>query len=201
MTMTLLLGAVVVLAVALAVAIVALVRGGGRHDDATILGDQIEDAAHAQARAVERLERELRGEIVENARGSRTELAGSFAQLQQTLAAQLTSVATVQNNQIEGFAQQLGKLVAGNAGYGETFLMDNQGALVCATTKTTDYWQGDEAKWQRAFNEGKGEVFIDRPKFDHSSSQRLAQISIPVLDNGAAIGAVTVGISIDKLQK
>jgi DNA recombination protein RmuC len=115
MTMMLLLAAVVVLAVALAVAIVALVRGGGRHDDVAVLGDQIEDAAHAQARAVERLERELRGEIVENARGSRTELAGSFAQLQQTLAAQLTSVATVQNNQIEGFAQQLGKLVAGNA--------------------------------------------------------------------------------------
>ena len=54
MTMTLLLAAVVVLAVALAVAIVALVRGG-RHDDAAVLGDQIEDAAHAQARAVERL--------------------------------------------------------------------------------------------------------------------------------------------------
>ncbi|VWC28417.1 DNA recombination protein RmuC [Burkholderia metallica] len=115
MTMTLLLAAVVVLAVALAVAIVVLVRGGGRHDDTAVLGDQIEDAAHAQARAVERLERELRGEIVESARGSRTELAGSFSQLQQMLAAQLTSVATVQNNQIEGFAQQLGKLVAGNA--------------------------------------------------------------------------------------
>ncbi|HDR8856108.1 TPA: DNA recombination protein RmuC [Burkholderia territorii] len=115
MTTTLLLAAVVVLAVALAVAIVALVRGGGRHDDAAMLGDRIEDAAHAQALAVERLERELRGEIVENARGSRTELAGSFSQLQQTLATQLTSIATVQNNQIEGFAQQLGKLVAGNA--------------------------------------------------------------------------------------
>ncbi|KVT85160.1 recombinase RmuC [Burkholderia territorii] len=115
MTTTLLLAAVVVLAVALAVAIVALVRGGGGHDDAAVLGDRIEDAAHAQALAVERLERELRGEIVENARGSRTELAGSFSQLQQTLATQLTSIATVQNNQIEGFAQQLGKLVAGNA--------------------------------------------------------------------------------------
>lgn len=98
-------------------------------------------------------------------------------------------------------ADHLRTLVAAHAGYGETFIMDNQGALVCATAKTTDYWQGDEAKWQRAFNEGKGEVFIDRPKFDDSSSQRLAQISVPVLDNGAAIGAVTVGISIDKLQK
>ncbi|PFH26701.1 MULTISPECIES: DNA recombination protein RmuC [Burkholderia] len=115
MTTTLLLAAVVVLAVALAVAVVVIVRGGGSHDDAAVLGDQIEDAAHAQARAVERLERELRGEIVENARGSRTELAGNFSQLQQTLATQLTSIATVQNNQIEGFAQQLGKLVAGNA--------------------------------------------------------------------------------------
>ncbi|HGL5235614.1 TPA: DNA recombination protein RmuC, partial [Burkholderia multivorans] len=82
---------------------------------AAVLGDQIEDAAHAQARALERLERELRGEIVESARGARTELGGSFAQFQQTLAAQLTSVATVQNNQIEGFAQQLATLVAGNA--------------------------------------------------------------------------------------
>ncbi|WP_261509965.1 DNA recombination protein RmuC [Burkholderia multivorans] len=115
MTITLLVAALVVLAVALAVAVVALVRGGGRHDDAAVLGDQIEDAAHVQARALERLERELRGEIVESARGARTELGGSFAQFQQTLAAQLTSVATVQNNQIEGFAQQLATLVAGNA--------------------------------------------------------------------------------------
>ncbi|CAB5280901.1 RmuC family protein [Burkholderia multivorans] len=115
MTIALLVTALVVLAVALAVAVVALVRGGGRHDDAAVLGDQIEDAVHAQARALERLERELRGEIVESARGARTELGGSFAQFQQTLAAQLTSVATVQNNQIEGFAQQLATLVAGNA--------------------------------------------------------------------------------------
>ncbi len=84
--------------------------------------------------------------------------------------------------------------------HGETFVMDNQGALVCATAKTTDYWQGDEAKWQRAFNEGKGAVFIDRPKFDDSSSQRLAQISVPVMDGAVAIGAITVGVSIEKLK-
>lgn len=98
-------------------------------------------------------------------------------------------------------ADYLRTLVAGNAAYGETFIMDDQGALVCATAKTTDYWQGDEAKWQRAFNEGKGGVFIDRPKFDDSSAQRLAQISVPVLDKDIAIGAITIGISIDTLQK
>ena len=114
MTTTLLTAAVILLAVALAVALVIVARGAGRHDDAALLGEQIEDAAHEQARAYERLERELRGEIVESSRGSRTEMAGSFARLQQTLAAQLTSVATVQNNQIDGFAQQLAKLVAAN---------------------------------------------------------------------------------------
>ena len=97
-------------------------------------------------------------------------------------------------------ADHLRTLIADGHGHGETFIMDDQGALVCATAKTTDYWQGDEAKWQRAFNEGKGSVFIDRPKFDDSSAQRLAQISVPVLDKGVAIGAITVGVSIDQLK-
>jgi hypothetical protein len=79
--------------------------------------------------------------------------------------------------------------------------MDDQGALVCATAKTSDYWQGDEAKWQRAFNGGKGDVFIDRPKFDESAGARIAQISVPVMENGRAIGAVTVGVAIEKLAR
>lgn len=86
------------------------------------------------------------------------------------------------------------------AAHGETFVMDDQGALVCATAKTTDYWQGDEAKWQRSFNDGKGAVFIDRPKFDDSSAQRLAQISVPVMDGDVAIGAITVGVTIENLK-
>lgn len=97
-------------------------------------------------------------------------------------------------------ADRLRALLGTSAAHGETFVMDNQGALVCATARTSDYWQGDEAKWQRAFNDGKGSVFIDRPKFDDSSAQRLAQISVPVLDGGAAIGAITVGVSVEKLK-
>ena len=97
-------------------------------------------------------------------------------------------------------ADRLRALAAANPAYGETFLMDDQGAIVCASHKTSDYWQGDEAKWQRAFNNGKGAVFIDRPKFDDSAAQRLAQISVPVLDKGVAIGAITVGVAAEKLK-
>jgi len=37
-------------------------------------------------------------------------------------------------------------------------------------------------------------------QFDDSSAQRLAQISVPVLDNGIAIGAITVGVSTENLK-
>ncbi|HEX2530062.1 MAG TPA: DNA recombination protein RmuC, partial [Burkholderiaceae bacterium] len=50
-----------------------------------------------------------------SAQSTRQEMSGSLAQFQQTLAAQLTSVATVQNSQIDSFAQQLAKLHEVNA--------------------------------------------------------------------------------------
>ena len=60
--------------------------------------------------ANERIERELRNEIKESAQSNRQEMAQSVAQFGQTLGAQMTNIATVQNNQIDGFAQQLVKL-------------------------------------------------------------------------------------------
>jgi len=63
----------------------------------------------------ERSERELRLQMQSNAQGARQEISSNFGQLQQTLAAQMTSVATLQNNQIDSFAQQLVKLNATNA--------------------------------------------------------------------------------------
>src|ERR1700754_4730825 len=96
---TALLAAVVVLAVALAIALIVLLRGGararedGRFDE---LGGRIASSAQAQTREFERLERELRNDITETARVSRTELSGGFSQFQQTLAAQFTSMTSVQ---------------------------------------------------------------------------------------------------------
>jgi ABC-type phosphate transport system ATPase subunit len=97
-------------------------------------------------------------------------------------------------------ADHLRQLTATSPLYSETFVMDNQGALVCENMKTSDYWQGDEAKWQRSFAEGKGAVFIDRPKFDDSSKEHLAQISLPIMKDGKAIGAITIGIDVDKIK-
>ncbi|TDN69017.1 DNA recombination protein RmuC [Paraburkholderia sp. BL10I2N1] len=113
-----LLAAVLILAIALVVALLVLMRGRNDANQEVRfaeLGKRVTDASDAQARAYERLERELRNEITETARVSRLELGGGFSQFQQALAAQLTSIATVQNSQIDGFAQQLVKLTESNA--------------------------------------------------------------------------------------
>src|SRR5687767_12034473 len=82
--------------------------------------------------------------------------------------------------------------------YGEILLMDNKGALVCSSVKSSDYWQGDEPKWIRAFNAGAGATFMDEARYDESTGQTLAQLSVPVRSAGAVIGVLTVGIRADR---
>lgn len=82
----------------------------------------------------------------------------------------------------------------------ELFLMGNQGANIAMTNKTSDYWQGDEAKWQKSFNNGTGAVQIGDVEFDESAQAYLVQVSVPVMDGGQAIGAITIGINLDELE-
>jgi len=64
------------------------------------LGDSLRQDA-------ERLERELRTEVQDSARGTRQELAGTMSLFQQTLLAQSGDVARTQNEQIDSFRTQL----------------------------------------------------------------------------------------------
>ncbi|MFH1397444.1 MAG: hypothetical protein ABIH27_02700 [Candidatus Omnitrophota bacterium] len=87
---------------------------------------------------------------------------------------------------------------------GEFFLMDLNGALVGETNKTSDYWQGDEDKHIKTCQiGGQGATFIDKIKYDESSLKFSRQVSVPVIDpdTGNAIGAITVGVDLDKLIK
>lgn len=81
----------------------------------------------------------------------------------------------------------------------EAILTGNQGANVAITAVTSDYWQGDEPKFVRSFSDGAGAVFIDRPKRDQSTGEVTAQVSVPVMDNGKAIGTLTWGVLVDQL--
>jgi DNA recombination protein RmuC len=70
--------------------------------------------ADAQRDAAERLQREVRAEVLEQARGNRAELAESIGRFARQVTAQASSVAQIQNAQIDGFAQQLVRLTESN---------------------------------------------------------------------------------------
>ena len=97
-------------------------------------------------------------------------------------------------------AKRMSELEKSQPYFFELFLMDNQGANVAMTNKTSDYWQGDEAKWQESFKGGAGAVHIGEVEFDESAQDYLVQISVPVMEGGSAIGAITIGVNIDDLE-
>jgi hypothetical protein len=83
--------------------------------------------------------------------------------------------------------------------YAEIFAMDNQGANVCMTDKTSDYWQGDEAKFTESYKGGTGAIHISDVKFDDSTQVYMVQVSVPVKDGDQVIGAITIGIDVEKV--
>lgn len=84
----------------------------------------------------------------------------------------------------------------------EVFIMDAHGLNVAASGATSDYWQGDEAKFQETFPKGAGAVHFGEVEFDESSQTYQAQISITITDptSGAPIGAMTIGIDAEALM-
>lgn len=82
----------------------------------------------------------------------------------------------------------------------EIFVMDNQGAIVCENDLTSDYWQGDEAKWTNSYKDGKGGIEVGELKLDQSVDAMIQQISLPMFDtNGSVIGAITIGVVPNRL--
>lgn len=83
--------------------------------------------------------------------------------------------------------------------YTEIFVMDNKGLNVGQSDVTSDYWQGDEAKWQKTYQVGPDAIHVSDVEQDESTQQFQAQVSMPIVDGGEVIGAVTAGINVDAL--
>ncbi len=84
--------------------------------------------------------------------------------------------------------------------FAEIFVMDNLGANVAMTDKTSDYWQGDEDKFIKSYNGGKGGLHISDVEFDDSTQAYLVQVSVPVKDRGKVVGAITFGVDVDRIE-
>ncbi|MBN1592579.1 MAG: hypothetical protein JW941_04955 [Candidatus Coatesbacteria bacterium] len=97
-------------------------------------------------------------------------------------------------------AKEIKSIVAKHTVIIEAFVMDNQGAVVGENNMTSDYWQGDEAKWQNSYNNAKGGIDVGKAKLDSSANVVLQQVSLPIVaQDGSVIGAVTYGIAVDRL--
>ena len=107
-------------------------------------------------------------------------------------------VNTVLANELSKFLK--GKKAASDGLITELFVTDNKGLNVGQRDVTSDYMQGDEAKWKKSYGAGPGALFIDEVEFDESSKSFQAQVSGTVVEGGKAIGAITVGMNVEKLQ-
>ncbi len=85
----------------------------------------------------------------------------------------------------------------------EIFVMDNKGLNVGQSSITSDFWQGDEDKFIKTFNEGAGAVFIDKPEWDADLKIWRSQISKPITesDGKTLIGAITMEINLTELER
>src|SRR4029079_4187276 len=90
-------------------------------------------------------------------------------------------------------AQALQAVLASNPGWGEAFATDARGAIVCMSQRTSDYWQGDEAKFTRAWAGGAGALFVSAAEKDESTGLQLFHISVPVMVAGKVGGVLTFG--------
>ena len=84
----------------------------------------------------------------------------------------------------------------------EILLMDGIGLNVAVSHITSDYWQGDEAKYQQTFVIGPDAVHIGEIEFDESSQTYQSQLSFTVTDpdSGEPLGAMTVGVNAEALM-
>lgn len=97
----------------------------------------------------------------------------------------------------------LTQIQAASAGlFTEIFVMDAKGLNVGQSSITSDFWQGDEGKFQKTFPNGAAAVFIDDPEFEDKSQTWRAQVNLTVSDkDNKPIGAVTVEYNLTELAR
>ncbi|MDJ0640320.1 MAG: PDC sensor domain-containing protein [Paracoccaceae bacterium] len=109
-------------------------------------------------------------------------------------------IADVLNNATSEYLRE--RVEAAGGQITEVFVMDAQGLNVAASSVTSDYWQGDEAKFQKTYGMGAGASHIGDVEFDESTQTYQGQISVTITDpaTGQPIGAMTVGVDAEALM-
>lgn len=102
------------------------------------------------------------------------------------------------NNPLAEYLRQVQTMSDGL--YTEIFVMDEHGLNVAASDVTSDYWQGDEAKYLAIREAGPHAVYVGRVEQDASTQLFQVQVSVPVVDGSRVIGVVAVGVDAGRLR-
>jgi len=98
----------------------------------------------------------------------------------------------------------LTQIQAGSGGlYTEIFVMDAKGLNVGQSSITSDFWQGDEGKFQKTFPKGKGAIFIDEAELHEGTKTWRTQVNLTITDKQTdkPIGAITVEYNLTELAR
>jgi len=85
--------------------------------------------------------------------------------------------------------------------YSEIFVMDRNGLNVGQSNISSDYWQGDEAKFTETYPNGPKAVFIDEPEFRDDIGVWVVQVNVSVADGATPIGAATFEVNLTELDR
>ena len=84
--------------------------------------------------------------------------------------------------------------------FSEMFITDNLGLNVAMSKPTSDYWQGDETKFEKTFNSQSDKLYIDSIRYDQSAKKFQSQVSLRIMypTNEQAIGMMTIGVDVEQ---
>ncbi len=85
-----------------------------------------------------------------------------------------------------------------NGKISEVFVFDNRGYILGLSQITSDYWQGDEEKYSRVFEDNEPMNF-SRIQFDSSTRKFQVSVTMPVFDpdTGEKVAGITFGFDAD----
>ena len=81
------------------------------------------------------------------------------------------------------------------------FVMDAVGLNAGQSAITSDFWQGDEAKWQQTFLVAPDAVFIDEVEINEDTGTEIRQLNMSIAQDGRVVGAITVDVNITELRR
>lgn len=81
------------------------------------------------------------------------------------------------------------------------FVMDGSGLNAGQSAITSDFWQGDEAKFQNTYKVGPDAVFIDEVEMNEDTGAEIRQLNMSIAQDGKVVGAITVDVNITELRR